>query len=155
MEKGSAHARGVGVGIDGIADNVERPSSSSKKPEKFEKAQPGHAPLEPATPDAAATAAAAAAGAAVATATDKKKPLKETRDDEGSSSRPRFWTRSSSSRLNEPVEGEGLDLEAERRLRAAHERHETVPAASAVCSPGSGVAAAMARLGRESLSMAD
>lgn len=136
MEKESAHARGVGVD----ASDVER---LSKKPEKLEKA-----PLEPATPDAATAAA-----------TMKNKPLEEkTRDDEeggSSSSRPRFWTRSSSSRLNQPVEGEGLDLEAERRLHLAHERHETVPAASAVCSPGSGVAAAMARLGRESLSMAD
>lgn len=85
----------------------------------------------------------------------KDKPLKDTKNAEGSSSRPRFWTRSSSSRLNQPIEGEGLDLEAERRVHEAHEKRQTVPAASAPCSPGAGVAAAMAKLGRESLSMSD
>ena len=81
--------------------------------------------------------------------------------EEDEDSKPRFWKKYSSSKLNEPVEGEGLDLEAERRAHQAHERHEKVclgPAAAgsaAAASPGSEVAAAMARLGRESLSMAD
>lgn len=153
MEKESAHARGVGVGADGNVDNVDlksSSSSSSKQPEKLAKA-----PLEPSTPDAAAAAAANAAAAATATANKKNKPLKDTKNAEGSSSRPRFWTRSSSSRLNQPIEGEGADLEAERLLHLAHEKHQTVPAASAPCSPGAGVAAAMAKLGRESLSMSD
>lgn len=149
MEKGSARARGVG-GADGSVDNVDlSSSSSSKKPEMLEKA-----PLEPATPDAAAATAANTA-TATATANTKNKPLKDTKNAEGSSSRPRFWTRSSSSRLNQPVEGEGLDFENERRVHLAHEKHQTVPAASAPCSPGAGVAAAMAKLGRESLSMSD
>jgi hypothetical protein len=78
--------------------------------------------------------------------------------------KPRYWTKYSSSKLNEPVEGEGLDLEAERTLHEAHEKHATICLsggggkslnAAAALSPGSGVAAAMARLGRESLSMAD
>lgn len=79
--------------------------------------------------------------------------------------KPRYWTKYSSSKLNEPVEGEGLDIEAERRSHEAHERHETLSCLSghggggkipaAAISPGSGVASAMARLGRESLSMAD
>ena len=87
----------------------------------------------------------------------KEKPVEATKNGE-EFPKPRFWTRSSSSRLNEPVEGEGLDLEAERRLHEAHERHVPIPVAAAagtVCSPGAGVAAAMARLGRESLSMED
>ena len=90
---------------------------------------------------------------AAAAAAAAKKPAKGDED-----SRPRFWTKYPSSRLNEKKEGEGLDLEAERKVHEAHERREKVclgPAGSAATSPGSGVAAAMAKLGRESLSMAD
>ena len=142
MEKESTRA---GADVDDVT-NARLSSSSSpakERPELGEKARPGRrVSLEqPATPEAAAAAAAA------------KKPAKGDED-----SRPRFWTKYPSSRLNEKKEGEGLDLEAERKVHEAHERREKVchgPAGSAATSPGSGVAAAMAKLGRESLSMAD
>ena len=135
---------------EGTIDDVEQhhPSSSPLKknldPDLDKPPQVRQASLEqPATP-----------------ATESKKPLTTTsdankdKDDDGS--KPRFWTKYPSARLNEPIPGEGLDLEAERRAHEAHHKHETVPCCGSVApSPGSAVAAGMAGLRRESLSMQD
>ena len=138
MEKKQGTQAGGGSGVDVVI--VAPSSSANPDPDLDNKNQRHHHHLDPTSP------AAPRAHASIPNRNDDEEE------------KPRFWTKYPSSRLNAPVEGEGLDLEAERHAHEAHERGETVclgGKGGGAVSPGSGVAAAMARLGRESLSMAD